>query len=271
MISNIGASPMTNSFASRIDMRGFTLPAFPSLIPTRGQSNLSDEEFDEKIMDLARRSFAAQEDFFFSHTSGNSELNYLRRDFVSVVSPDRVGIINNTLASLADKISSLIMRLRPNRSMNLLEILFQNSHLFGSENIGGNFIRFTDSSGNEIASFSSNGIGWSSVPTDAENSRHHNFNARWRAAFKRAGAEYVHSFDAIERKLNGETVDVAAWKERGVPLNMAKLATHGITIDSETGETVVDKNLLNNRALNQSRVWREIVADRYTQMLAGGR
>ena len=151
----------------------------------------------------------------------------------------------------------------------MFEILFQNSHFFGSDDIGGNFIRFRDSGGNEIASFSNNGVGWMSVPTDAESSRSHDFNARWRAAFARAGAEYVHSFDAIERKLNGETLDVAAWKEQGIPLNMSKLAAHGITVDSETGETIVDKNLLNNRALSQSRVWQEIVAERYSQMRAG--
>ena len=65
------------------------------------------------------------------------------------------------------------------------------------------------------------------------------------------------------------TMDVAAWKEQGIPLNMSKLAAHGITVDSETGETVVDRSLLNNRALSQSRVWQEIVAERYSQMRAG--
>ena len=259
---------MINPSANRNNLRGFTVPSLPWHMSTSGQSNLSDEEFDEKIMDLARRSFAAQEDFFSSQAEGNTEFNRLRRDFVSVASPDRVGIINNTITSLADKVRSLIMCIRPNHSLNLFEILFQNSHLFGSDDIGGNFIRFRDSGGNEIASFSNNGVGWMSAPTDAESSRSHDFNARWRDAFARAGAEYVHSFDAIERKLNGETVDVAERKELGIPLNMAKLAAHGITVDSETGETIVDRNLLNNQALSQSKVWQEIVADRYTQMRA---
>ena len=116
MISNISANPMINPSANRINLRGFTVPDLPCAMSTSGRSNLSDEEFDEKIMDLARRSFAAQEDFFSSQAEGNTEFNRLRRDFVSVASPNRVGIINNTITSLADKISSLIMRIRPNHT-----------------------------------------------------------------------------------------------------------------------------------------------------------
>lgn len=188
MVNNIYSNLAAKSAYSNNNSK---IPAVPDLL-TSGQSGSGDSKFEEKIMDLARKDAAAGKNSKFTESGkgmsfkvGTDEWHKLRNDYISTVSPDRKGIITNTLSNLANRMSS--MQIKFNRA-NFFQVLFKNSGLFGSNDIGSNFIRFRDASGNEIA-FYSEYQGWVTIETPAEQSRRQDFNVLWDEAISKAQRE----------------------------------------------------------------------------------
>jgi len=81
-------------------------------------------------------------------------------------------------------------------------------------------------------------------PTNAEIARYNEFGVMWRNAAKQAGQERENSNTIIECAASGRKIDLDAFIKIGSPLDMDKLATHGITYDAATGQTHVDKDKL---------------------------
>jgi len=188
MVNSVGNnSAITASYAPKSSK----IPAVPDLL-TSGQSDMGDSEIEKKIMEMARRDVAAGKNSKFAESGkgmsfkvGTDEWHKLRNDYISSVSPNRKGIITNTLSNLANRMSS--MQINFNRA-NFFQVLFKNSGLFGSNDIGSNFIRFRDASGNEIA-FYSEYQGWVNIETPAEQSRRQDFNIMWDKAIATAQQE----------------------------------------------------------------------------------
>jgi len=241
MINNIHNGSMTHSIArNRTTARGVNLPEIPKHILTSGRSNLSDDRFKDKIWEMAQRDVAAGRNSRFvpnGCTVGSDEWRSLLNDFISVASPDRIGIINNTLSGLAGRLGQMMARI--NLRANLLTLLMGNSRFFGNKDIGNNFINFRDASGNVIAMFQSD-TGWSNVSTPAENGRAQEFFRLWDESFALASEKHHFSKFVIDSKKNGIAIDLAERIARGQNFDMAKLAAAGITLDPETGQTVVN-------------------------------
>jgi len=185
---------VTNSRANQTAKQKSSLPAVPNML-TNGQSNLSETEFDKKLMDLARRDVAAGRNSKFITPKGKTlrtdEWFKLSQDYISSASPDRKGLINKTMSSLAGRLGS--MGIGFNR-MNFFDALFKNSHIFGSSGnfgnatVGSNFVNFKDDNGNIIASFDEF-RGWVAHTTPAETAQRQEFYAKWDDALTRAAAE----------------------------------------------------------------------------------
>lgn len=190
MINGIGTGSVKRSNypggSTRLNMK---IPAVPNMC-TKGQCKLSEKELVKKITELARRDAAAgtnsqYAESFHGVRQGSSEWRKLRDDFISFSSPDRMGIIKNTLSSLAGKVNS--MHLKGDGRFDLFNILFKNNKKFGAD-VGGNFIAFRDEQGNEIARYSEPN-GWSSWPTPAESARNTAFYDLWKQALADAQEE----------------------------------------------------------------------------------
>jgi len=178
MVNSVGNNSAITALYAK---KSSKLPDIPDLL-TSGQSDMGDSEIEKKIMELARRDVAAGTNSKF--TSSN-EWRKLINDYVSAVSPDRKGIIKNTLSGLANSMSSMNIRFN---SRNFFQVLFQNCGLFGSNDIGSNFIRFRDENGNEIAMYDEY-RGWTVLQTPAEDSRRRDFMIMWDEAMAKASQE----------------------------------------------------------------------------------
>lgn len=181
MINSINSSSIVQS--SYLASNNSKIPVVPDDFLSK--SNLSSSQLEQKIMELARRDVAAGKNSGFGgkYGSGTDEWQKLRNDYISVASPDRKGIISNSLSSFASKMSSA--GIQYNR-MNFFQMLFQNNWL--SKDIHGNFIDFRDASGNRVASFSEHD-GWMAIATPAELARIQEFRAVWDKAIAAANKE----------------------------------------------------------------------------------
>ena len=168
-------------------------PSFNAGIPnmrTKGQCKLSEKELVNKIQELARKDAAAGKnsqyaESFYGVRQGSAEWRKLKDDFVSLASPNRMGIIQNTLSNLAGKVNST--QSNGDGRFDLFKILFNNNKKLGPD-VGGNFVIFRDEQGNEIARYSEPN-GWSYPYTPAEDARLDEFNALWKQALADAQAE----------------------------------------------------------------------------------
>ena len=184
MVYGIGTGLINRSnYSLRGTNRNIKMPTLPNM-RTRGQCRLSEKELVSKITELARKDAAAGTDSqhavnFQGVRFGSAEWQKLRDDYVSSVSPDRAGIIKNTLSGFAGKIQSLNLT-GINRDVSILDIIFNNNKKFGAD-VGGNFVIFRDEQGNEIARYSEPN-GWSFRSTSAEDARLDEFDALWKQA-----------------------------------------------------------------------------------------
>jgi hypothetical protein len=252
--------PITNN---RNTTGNVQLPEIPSHVVTSGQSSLSDDEFMSKIDEMARRDVAAGRNSRFGSVQGD-EWRRLKDDFMSVASPNRTSVINNTLSDMAGRLRQMMPRL--NFGTNLLQILMGHSTQFGSRDIGSNFINFRDNSGNLLAMFQDNG--WTIVTTPAEEGRVQDFLRLWDEAHQRAFDEYSLTNQVIESKKNGVEIDLAEHIGRGRTFNMDKLARHGITLDAETGRTVVNPSITGGQSANIAQAQQQM-ASRYAAYSSG--
>jgi len=132
---------------------------------TRSAPLMSDEAFMERAKEQARKDFA-------NNVFQGEEFGSLARAFVSVVSPDRVGMIDRAITSGS---SSPLKR-----ASYLWEILLQlekgNKNALPVSDIGfrpdGSIHHFfiTDSAGNNIIMYEQDG-GWSAISTPEEVAR----------------------------------------------------------------------------------------------------
>jgi len=144
----------------------------PPFMLSRSEPKMSDEEFEQRIIELAKRDQAAGR---FHCKDPSSELNQLRFSYISVVSPDREGMINNALPMILGNANTLTRSMTPN-SMCPKELIWK--LLLGIEippvsnlNLGQRRLLFElkDADGNSLATLTTDG--WSMTPTPAENAR----------------------------------------------------------------------------------------------------
>ena len=158
-------------------------------MPTKGASNMNDAELRTAFEELAKRDFASGKNL--SQAYHGSEHQELMRLAASATSPDRQGIINNTLSDLSSKIQGMIPMLNMKRYC-FLDMLMQKSNLLNNKNIGNNFINFTNSSGKMIAMYSElppflgGGMGFMAVNTPEETTRLVKFREIYNEAFAQA-------------------------------------------------------------------------------------
>jgi hypothetical protein len=266
MFNTISTATLMNATATNRNSFGrIQLPSIPDHIITKGQSSLSDEEWEDKIMEIVRKEVAAGK-----NSRGSDEWHRLRNDFMSSAAPDRASAITTTMNSLARKLEGT--GVRSNSSSSFFQLLFQNSRLFGSRDIGANFIDFRDASGNVIANFSQlpgGGWGFLNISTPAEESRNREFMIMWDQAMAKAGTENLNANTVIDLKSNGIEVDIANLKAIGTPLNMEKLAAAGITLDPETGRTIVNMSSRGGIKKVSTRDGQEINRDQIRELLVG--
>ena len=203
MISGIGAgAPLVSVNGSRnvLDVGRLNLPENV----TRPRSNLSDSEFEERVEDLVRKYLDAGIPFEHVWSSRTPEWFRLRDEFISVASPDRMGIITGKLNSLAFAFPGL------NRfSLTFLDALMQNQRSFVGYDVGSNMINFRDGSGNIVAMFTSD-RGWlTDFHTEAEVMRIRGFEEMWREVSGRVEGERLQA-QQVSAERGGEP-DLAAW------------------------------------------------------------
>jgi hypothetical protein len=162
---------------------------------TKRQTKLDECEFDKKLMDLARRDVKAGKNSKFITPKGrvlrSDEWFKLSQEYISVASPDRKALVDKTMKSFSGHLGLLGISFD---RMNIFDVLFKNSHIFGASGnfgnaqVGSNFVKFKDDNGNVIASFDEF-RGWVAHTTDAEVGRMREFHAKWDEALERAAAE----------------------------------------------------------------------------------
>ena len=185
MISNINNSTLRSS--SSRNTVGFTDSA---AVDTAfgNRSKLSDEQYAEKIMAMARRDAEAGKNSKFERnrkTGRGAEWSSLKTEYTYAKSPNRWNIINNSLSGMASKLG---VGFSAFSGFSLFDIIFKNHKAFGSADVGSNFVNFRDSAGNLVATFS-NDTGWGIFPTDAENARRQDFLQMWDKAIGIANRE----------------------------------------------------------------------------------
>ncbi|MCL1845294.1 MAG: hypothetical protein FWF77_05270 [Defluviitaleaceae bacterium] len=181
MLINGVSSVGLGTGANRTVQPRVNLPAF---ILSRSEPKMSDEEFEQRIAEIAKRDHAAGRR---RSQDPNSEIRVLERSFISVVSPDREGIINNALPSA---MSTIMNRARTWNEFSYEEmvwkLMFGDVPFSASSNHGQQRLlyEFKDSSGNVIAELTTGG--WTMRSTPAENARAAEFisiyNEAWDAA-----------------------------------------------------------------------------------------
>ena len=240
-ISSIGYS----SGIRQVTSRSYHLTNPPNYgsggMPTKSAPIMSDVEFKAKIEEMARKdAFAGKE---IEARNSSAEYHDLLRNYISVDSPDRKGIVDNTLSNLAGKLRVMAPRL--NFTYDLMSLLMGHSVMFNSRDIGTNFINFRDANGNITAMYSERpfggGMGWTHCPTDAENAREREFANIYYDAFFEAQSEPARAernasiiIDIIEK---GRSVDIAALRAGGTVINMDMLKAHGIFENSYSMST----------------------------------
>ena len=191
-------------------------------MPTKGASNMSDAELRTAFEELAKRDFAAGKNL--SQAYHGSEHQELMRLAVSATSPDRQGIINNTLSNLSSKIQGMMPTLNMNRYC-LLDMLMQKSNLLNNKNIGNNFINFTNSSGKMIAMYSElppflgGGMGFMVVNTPEETTRLVKFREIYNEAFAQAKRDIGSAAHNEPVKAQGKALDEYSRLAAEVELN----------------------------------------------------
>ena len=245
-ISNIGGVSAYNPY-EKINSASqmISLPDIGAEITTKGQSKLSEQGIKDKLLDMARREIASGVFSGNNYRSNSAEWLKLEKDYMSFASPDRKGIINNTLSGLAQNLRMMMPRL--SLSNNLLGLLMQHNRLFRSRDIGNNFINFRDASGNLVGNYSQqpNGSwGFNNILTNAELSRSHEFMQMWYDAQVYAGTEKRNAETLIDVAASGREIDLDKLIKGGSPIDMAKLAARGITYDAATGQTLIDSEKL---------------------------
>jgi len=176
-ISSVGNNQSVNrATQSRVNL--------PSFMLSTTEPEIGDEEFKQKIIEMAKRDQAAGR---FQSNDANSEFHALRFSYISVASPDREGMINNALPTISSKIREYAAKSYNSYQEMIMDLLFGIEPLTSTNlNKGQNITLFElkDANGNLLARLSTDG--WEMHSTPAENSRDAEFisiyNKAWRTA-----------------------------------------------------------------------------------------
>jgi hypothetical protein len=155
---------------------------------SRSKPLMSDERFMEAARELARKDFSLG-------IRADAEFSALRDAFLSVVSPDRVGLVENTFGKMADSLDKRLPR-------NLLEVFMMMENELGDLPQVSNVtvtptgklasINIHDDSGNVVVMYSY-WSGWTASWTPEEWQRHHKilgvYNDEWYALHNEAKRE----------------------------------------------------------------------------------
>jgi len=136
-ISGINGVSAYNPYANS-NNQTINLPDIGNEITNKGQSKSSEQQIKDKLLDIARKNPNSGANRGYDYLDHNPDLQKLRKDYVSFAAPDRKTIINNKLSGLAQKLRMMMPTL--NFKNNLLEVLMKHSRVFGSKDIGNNFI-----------------------------------------------------------------------------------------------------------------------------------
>jgi hypothetical protein len=174
-VTSVGHSQGTN----RTEQRRVNLPSF--MLSTT-EPKMSDEEFEQKIIALAKRDQAAGK-----FHNRDSEYKSLRNSFISVASPDREGMINKALPTILSKIREYANKTQyASYDEMIMHLLFGIDPPSSDLNMGQNVTLFElkDANGNLLARLSTSG--WHQIHTLAESARDFEFNAIYRKAWRTA-------------------------------------------------------------------------------------
>ena len=180
MVNNV-SSRYTNFFRKNAKIPNSTI------MWTKGQCKLSEQELVSKIVDLAHRDAAAGKNSLHDDCKIGSEWNTLFHNYISLSSPDRAGIIQKKLTQLTGGAAS--MSLKSNSRIEAFAILFANSRRHKHDpDVGQDYIIFRDEYGKEVATYSKQ-AGWVVHNTPAESARTHAFIELWNQALSDAQEE----------------------------------------------------------------------------------
>ena len=238
----------TNAFVNTTNRNtGGRVPSFPQgNVPlTRTPLQRSEEEVINDIKKLAEKFAAAGMSFYEAREM--SDFRNLRSEFVSPYSPDRAGAVNSKLQSLGQQMGVMGIRFT---LANFFLVLFQNSPLLGSQDIGANFVRFRDSGGNVVAGFNSE-TGWDSFFCLKEAARINEFNEIFRRELAHAEAVLSGEFQMKKENLTNDLfrmigagiipdLQLAYDHPRVNPVDWDLLARSGVTLNTETQQSEVD-------------------------------
>ena len=185
MINGV-TSAWNNQPTSHTEQRRVNLP---SSILSKSEPKMSDEEFEQKIIEMAKRDFAAGRS---GSNDINSEFHALRFSFISVVSPDREGMINNALPTILNKIREYAKKEYKSYDEMIMDLLFGIEPPRSSDsNMGQKITLFElkDENGNLLARLSTGG--WEMFGTPAENARDREFITIYNKAWDTAKHESI--------------------------------------------------------------------------------
>lgn len=188
---NIAASLSVNISSSqtgggRVDI-GCNMPKGAQMMPLPGYDakfghelnlskadpEMSDEDYENAIIELAQK-HAAENNFFGVN---DNSLRGLQESYISVVSPDRTGIIGGASGGMIPA------------------------------NVNAQMAKAYDDSGNHIATYDSNN-GWTNVATDDEKARMKSFTDLYTKAYREASNSH-NAYGATTNTSNGST-DISA-------------------------------------------------------------
>jgi len=203
MISSVSRN-VTSARASKAAISAASLGSAEAWRVISGNTaKMSDEQFKEKITQMAKRDVAAGVNSRFANgtggRAGSDEWYRLLIDYTIAKSPDRKSIIEDVLRKLTGRRDNRkIITRTPFYRGELLEAMIKNGSIksiIGDKDVGENFINFRDSNGEMVATYSTD-TGWHLCATDSEKAREQEFFKMWDTAIsdaiqEREGAVYM--------------------------------------------------------------------------------
>lgn len=169
------SSPDMSRQSSGQRIGGVSVPDYSSFnFCTKTPPKMSDDQCKDAVVKQAQKDAVTGK--FGVECPG---FKSLMKSYVSVVSPDRKGIISNALTSLGK-----MNKFPKAEAVSLLDILFGKRIM--SDDYGLSYAEFKDSSG-EIVATLSNGT-WHAMSTPAEDARTSEFYGIYREAWKAANS-----------------------------------------------------------------------------------
>jgi len=212
-----GIRVTTERFGAGAKVGSVRLPDFNkhTEMYTKAEPSMSDEEIKEAIEKIARKD--AEKGQFHNMTK---EYLYLKKEYISSVSPDRERIITNSTKQIFATANSLKSKPKEPAS-TLLEIIMdmekKENDKIGVINmssaeykaclVGDNlrFVKFCTSNGETIGEYSSNG-GWCCQLTEAESARRKEFSSTYNEAWRSADSEIkAQKNPSVPKHLEGGT------------------------------------------------------------------